>query len=318
MYTAKLRSLGSTGPPPPILDDQFDNFGNFAVTTQDFEDAWNELDDEAADDFIVPGGEQWTISQIDIFGIVQGGVFPDSVHVRFYQNAAGDLPGVMLAERLEQSYVVVEDVPITADPRSFSGRHLLGERASAPGFRPRRRRLAYWTMRAVRSNASAAYRNPGDGWESGCTTFQRRTDCYPQARNPIRSSACEEQAAPTPPPPPPPPPSTCRRHHHRRRLHHHRRLLLPHHRPRAHLHRLHLRLRLRHLHRRRRLLRPAAACRGNRAQARSRRDRIRRANCSVGRVRRARSRRVGRVISQSPRPGAVRRRGFRSGLSGRM
>ena len=39
--------------------------------------------------------------------------------------------------------------------------------------------------------------------------------------------------------------------------------------------------------------------------------RIRRANCSVGRVRRGRSRRVGRVLRQSPRAGAVRRRGFK-------
>jgi hypothetical protein len=40
------------------------------------------------------------------------------------------------------------------------------------------------------------------------------------------------------------------------------------------------------------------------------RTRIRRAHCSVGRIRRARSRRVGRVIGQSPRPGTVKRRGF--------
>jgi hypothetical protein len=38
--------------------------------------------------------------------------------------------------------------------------------------------------------------------------------------------------------------------------------------------------------------------------------RIRRANCSVGRIRRARSRRPGRVIGQSPRPGVFKRRGF--------
>jgi len=37
---------------------------------------------------------------------------------------------------------------------------------------------------------------------------------------------------------------------------------------------------------------------------------IRRAHCSVGRIRRARSTRVGRVIGQSPRPGTVKRRGF--------
>jgi beta-lactam-binding protein with PASTA domain len=40
------------------------------------------------------------------------------------------------------------------------------------------------------------------------------------------------------------------------------------------------------------------------------RVRIRARHCSVGRIRRARSRRVGRVIGQSPRPGVVRRRGF--------
>jgi hypothetical protein len=38
--------------------------------------------------------------------------------------------------------------------------------------------------------------------------------------------------------------------------------------------------------------------------------RIRRANCSVGRIRRSHSRRVGRVIGQSPRPSAIRRPGF--------
>jgi beta-lactam-binding protein with PASTA domain len=44
------------------------------------------------------------------------------------------------------------------------------------------------------------------------------------------------------------------------------------------------------------------------------RTRIRRANCRVGRVRRARSRRVGRVLRQSPRPGVRRARGTRVNL----
>ena len=39
------------------------------------------------------------------------------------------------------------------------------------------------------------------------------------------------------------------------------------------------------------------------------RVRIRRAHCSVGRIRRTRSGRPGRVVEQSPRPGAKRRRG---------
>jgi beta-lactam-binding protein with PASTA domain len=44
--------------------------------------------------------------------------------------------------------------------------------------------------------------------------------------------------------------------------------------------------------------------------------RIRRARCRVGTVRRVRTRRAlrGRVVGQSPRPGAIRRVGFRVNL----
>ncbi|HMI99993.1 MAG TPA: hypothetical protein VK488_09190, partial [Gaiellaceae bacterium] len=40
------------------------------------------------------------------------------------------------------------------------------------------------------------------------------------------------------------------------------------------------------------------------------RTRIRARRCSVGRIRRAHSRRVGRVIRQSPRPSVFKRRGY--------
>jgi beta-lactam-binding protein with PASTA domain len=43
-------------------------------------------------------------------------------------------------------------------------------------------------------------------------------------------------------------------------------------------------------------------------------SKIRRAHCAVGRVKRARSRRVGRVLKQTPRPGAVRARGTKVSL----
>jgi beta-lactam-binding protein with PASTA domain len=39
--------------------------------------------------------------------------------------------------------------------------------------------------------------------------------------------------------------------------------------------------------------------------------RIRARHCSVGRIRRQRSRRVGRVIAQFPQAGAIRARGYR-------
>jgi serine protease AprX len=59
---------------------------------------------------------------------------------------------------------------------------------------------------------------------------------------------------------------------------------------------------------------PAVRCRVPRVvglRLRRAKQRIRRANCSVGRIRRVPARGVGRVVSQSPRPGAIRLRGFR-------
>jgi beta-lactam-binding protein with PASTA domain len=38
--------------------------------------------------------------------------------------------------------------------------------------------------------------------------------------------------------------------------------------------------------------------------------RIKRAHCSVAKLKKVRSRRVGRVIKQSPKPGSIKRRGF--------
>jgi beta-lactam-binding protein with PASTA domain len=44
------------------------------------------------------------------------------------------------------------------------------------------------------------------------------------------------------------------------------------------------------------------------------RTKIVRARCRIGRIRRSRSRMVGRVIGQSPQGGAIRPRGFRVAL----
>jgi beta-lactam-binding protein with PASTA domain len=38
---------------------------------------------------------------------------------------------------------------------------------------------------------------------------------------------------------------------------------------------------------------------------------LRKAHCGIGLVRRAHSTKIGRVIRQSPKPGAVKRRGFK-------
>ena len=119
-------------------------------------------------------------------------------------------------------------------------------------------------------------------------------------------------------------PAPHRRHRHRRhhlRLRHRHRRHLRHHRLRHLRHRLRHRLRRRHHHHLRHRHRhlpppppPPVRCRVPRViglKLAKAKTKIRRAHCSVGRVRRARSRRVGRVIGQTPRPGTRLRRGGR-------
>ena len=85
--------------PPPILYDQFDSQGTGAALSQDFEPALDDFDSETADDFVVPAGEEWTISEVDFFGALIGAVPPTSIHVRFYLNGQVTCQAV-LAERL--------------------------------------------------------------------------------------------------------------------------------------------------------------------------------------------------------------------------
>jgi hypothetical protein len=91
----------------------------------------------------------------------------------------------MVAERLNQSYTVSGgEVWISVDPpvELGPGTYWVGLQARLdylPGGS-----LALWLARTAQSNAGAAWRNPGDGWSTGCTTFQRRLDCLPQLTEP--------------------------------------------------------------------------------------------------------------------------------------
>src|SRR5207249_11583606 len=58
-----------TVPPAPqapqvILYDQYNNAGTNATSSQDFEASLDAFDDELADDFVVPGGQSWSVETI--------------------------------------------------------------------------------------------------------------------------------------------------------------------------------------------------------------------------------------------------------------
>src|SRR5262245_51574041 len=53
-------------------------YGANAISSQNFEAAFDAFDDEAADDFVIPSGETWTINQMIILGVYFNGFGPAS------------------------------------------------------------------------------------------------------------------------------------------------------------------------------------------------------------------------------------------------
>jgi hypothetical protein len=254
-------------PPPGALYDQYDLPGGVAeeIVSQDFLPDSNRYDSEAADDFVVPEGTTWTVTQVDADGWESTiGQPTPSFNVRFYSHA-GALPGTLVAERLGQSYSGAGgDVQVAVSPGVVlpPGHYWISlqavESVSSTAW--------YWQDRALQAGEPAAWRNPPGGFTPRCPSWTERRDCsrsYPANADHVwrlRGASVGVPRPPAPAPPPPPPARVLRK-----------------------------------------LCRVPRVVGRKLGKARAS---IRRASCKVGRVRRTRSRRPrGRVVRQTPRAG---------------
>ena len=163
-----------------VLYDQTDNPGSNALSSQDFEAANDAYDNQAADDFEIPAGDgSWTIEEVFVAGAYfTGSTGPvPAANVYFYADAGG-LPGAELYSALGVTAVdsggsltVTLPTPATLP----AGRYWLSVQA----------RMDFtaggqwgWFERTVLSGHASAWRNPGDGFGSGCTDWGvRAADC---------------------------------------------------------------------------------------------------------------------------------------------
>jgi len=180
VYTAPAVA-GPTPTPTPgnVLYDQYDNFATEKtpnIPSQDAETALDFFDSKAADDFIVPAGESWQITEVDVLGEYDSGGPAASFHVFFYENGAGDLPGLLAASRLENPYTGSNDFMITlTEPVTLpEGHYWVSIQArqdiTQAGF-------WLWHNRSVQANSGAAWQNPGNGFGTGCVVWIRRITC---------------------------------------------------------------------------------------------------------------------------------------------
>lgn len=181
---APPETTGALGEVVPILWDQRNLATGTGWISQDFEASLDPNDAAGADDFTVPPGEIWQVMHVVVSGFYfesfseSAGPTP-AVDVVFYADA-GDVPG----EEISRQRVT--------PPTSDSAGDLLVELPAAIELLPGHYWLSVvavmdwdpyrqwaWEERSVQAGAPGRWRNPGDGWETGCTDWGTRAECLP-------------------------------------------------------------------------------------------------------------------------------------------
>jgi predicted cupin superfamily sugar epimerase len=164
--------------PAPVLHDQLSNFEGTVVS---FENGTT-FSSQAADDFVVPAGKTWTLAQVDVTGFpVTTTIQPTSFNVFLY-NDSSTLPGSLAASYSNLSYVFDTtngEYSIAVPPTSLgTGTYWVSVQADTTVEGNR----WTWTARLFPAvNNGAAWRNPGNGFSSGCTDWGRKTTCLTQS-----------------------------------------------------------------------------------------------------------------------------------------
>jgi hypothetical protein len=162
--------------PAVVLYDQYNNAGTIATLSTEFLDIpdWTAF---TADDFVVPGGEVWQITEVDAQGIFSQGNGPaDSFNVFFYRNNGLGLPGTQVYSATGLAYTGTTDfvIPLTVPATLSPGAYWVSVQAHM-NIDPNGDWL--WTDRAVQSNNAAAWQEPGGASGGGCLTWSERTSC---------------------------------------------------------------------------------------------------------------------------------------------
>ena len=133
-----------------------------------------------ADDFAVPEGTRWKLSEIEIEGTYFDGIGrAHSLNIAIYRNKRG-LPGKLVAKYGEIKYSDDDFgsfvVPLPESLKLKPGRYWMSVQAnqdfSVEGEWG-------WLTATVKLDNPALFQNPGDGFMTGCVTWAPLNDCLP-------------------------------------------------------------------------------------------------------------------------------------------
>ena len=177
--------LDDDGAGPLTLYDQTDNSSDTGIPDQNYDPTNDLWDCEAADDFVVPGGG-WQLDQVQVLGFYSDPGGPaDSVNVWLYPDSGGwpgttpscsytDLAPTSNGAGPLSAGTVVIDLP-TPCALAAGGYWLAVQINMSYGEGGD----YYWVQRTTQNGSGAVWRNPGDAWETGATSWTRLPEVEP-------------------------------------------------------------------------------------------------------------------------------------------
>jgi hypothetical protein len=165
-----------TPTPCVVLHDQSNNAGGGGVVSQNFETSNDIYDAQAADDFVVPSMQNWTVQQVKVNGVYFGGPGPAaSVNLTFYFGSGG-FPGPVVAGGTFNNLSMSDSsgnftIPLPTNLTLSAGTYWVSVQANMD-FNPFGEWA--WSDRMIASNSAAVWQNPGGGLTTSCYTYGRR------------------------------------------------------------------------------------------------------------------------------------------------
>ncbi len=175
-------------PNAATLFDQTDNASGNGAPDQAFEAAYQAYDCEAADDFDVTDATGWDITAVNSLGSnLPAGSGPAAfINLWFYADNGGAPADTPECEYLLQSNFTdaAGDLSITLDSTCnlSPGTYWVAQQARQD-FNPSGQH--FYSNRAVQSGNTGLWRNPGDGFGTGCVSWSPSAVCIGGSGNPI-------------------------------------------------------------------------------------------------------------------------------------
>ncbi len=182
--SGSLASAPDVGPSAlTVLYDQNGTDSGIGLSSQNFETANDVFDTNAADDFLVPNGVAWKIQEVSVTGVYYNGVgLAVSQNVTFYKHALG-LPGAVVATY--NNVVGVDDglgsfrIKLPTALKLKKGHYWVSVQVNMDF--PSGGQWA-WENQTTAAGSPAAWRNPGNGFATGCTVYAVENVCAPSGQ----------------------------------------------------------------------------------------------------------------------------------------